>query len=168
MPRPVRELVLLLSLLLATLAHAAPEIDAPAPPLKGTLFSGAALDLEQMRGKVVLVNFYSSYCKFCAYEIGTLEAFYEDHRKDGFEVVAVGVDDLSDRDRVKGILRLYNLPGTMAEELSASGFARRYATPTAFLFDRDGILRYRLSGAKGPSFYQEHVLPLLGIQPPAR
>lgn len=162
------KLLLLCALWWVTAAHAVPEIDAPAPPLKGTLFSGAALDLEQMRGKVVLVNFYSSYCKFCAYEIGTLEAFYEDHRKDGFEVIAVGVDDPADRERVQGILRLYNLPGVMAEELTANGFARRYPTPTAFLVDRDGILRHRLSGAKGPAFYQEHVLPLLGVQPAAR
>lgn len=161
MSRHLASLLFLCVLSWASLAHAVPEIDAPAPPLQGTLFSGQPLDLAQMRGKVVLVNFYSSYCKFCAYEIGTLEAFYEEHRKDGFEVVAVGVDELADRERVQGILRLYNLPGLMAEELTANGFARRYPTPTAFLVDREGILRYRLSGAKGPSFYQEHVLPLL-------
>lgn len=168
MPRRLAGLLLLCALAWVSAACAVPEIDAPAPPLQGTLFSGQAVDLAQMRGKVVLVNFYSSYCKFCAYEIGTLEAFYEEHRKDGFEVIAVGVDDLTDRDRVQGILRLYNLPGVMAEELTANGFARRYPTPTAFLVDRDGILRYRLSGAKGPTFYQEHVLPLLRGQPASR
>ena len=46
------------------------ELGEPAPALKGTLFSGQAFDLARMRGKVVLVNFYSSYCSFCAYEIG--------------------------------------------------------------------------------------------------
>ena len=55
-------------------AHAVPEIDAPAPPLAGELFSGERFDLERMRGKVVLINFYSSYCRYCAYEIGLLES----------------------------------------------------------------------------------------------
>ncbi|HZP88396.1 MAG TPA: TlpA disulfide reductase family protein [Burkholderiales bacterium] len=161
--RAVLALLLMLSgLLTVVAARAVPEIDAPAPPLKGTLFSGQSFDLQQMRGKVVLINFYSSYCKFCAYEIGVLEAFYEEHRKDGFEVIAVGVDDLQDRERVERNLTLYHLPGCMAGALSENGFARRYPTPTAFLIDRAGILRHRITGAKGPSFYREHILPLLG------
>src|ERR1700687_2926619 len=90
------------------------ELGEPAPALKGTLFSGQAFDLTQMRGKVVLVNFYSSYCSFCAYEIGNLEAFYEQHRDQGFEVIVVGVDGLEDRPRVERMLGIYGLPGLMA------------------------------------------------------
>jgi peroxiredoxin len=152
---------LALLLALAQTARAVPEIDAPAPPLRGTLFSGEPFDLAQMKGKVVLINFYSSYCKFCAYEIGTLEAFYEAHRQDDFEVIAVGVDAPADRERGQRMLGIYNLPGTMSGSLEASGFAARYPTPTAFIVDRDGILRHRITGAKGPSHYRELVLPLL-------
>jgi peroxiredoxin len=153
------QVVLLAGLCAVMPAQATPEIDEPAPPLKGTLFSGARFDLAQMRGKVVLVNFYSSYCKFCAYEIGTLESFYEAHQQDGFEVIAVGVDAPGDRERVERMLGIYQLPGTMAGELEESGFAARYPTPTAFVIDRDGILRHRISGAKGPTQYRELVLP---------
>ena len=141
--------------------QALPLVGEPAPALKGKLFNGEVLDLEHMRGKVVLVNFYSSYCKFCAYEIGVLEAFYEEHRSEGFEVVAVAVDAPEDRARVERMLGLYHLPGIMADELSASGYARRYPTPTAFIVDRDGILRHRITGAKSPHHYQELILPLL-------
>jgi cytochrome c biogenesis protein CcmG/thiol:disulfide interchange protein DsbE len=154
-------LVIVLFLICTPAAHAFPELDQPAPPLRGTLFSGAAFDLEQMRGKVVLVNFYSSYCKFCAYEIGNLEAFYEAHYGEGFEVIALGVDEISDRSRVARMLGIYNLPGTMVDELQENGFGQRYPTPTAFLIDRNGIVRYRQWGAKLPHFYREVVLPLL-------
>jgi thiol-disulfide isomerase/thioredoxin len=154
--------VLALVLICAPAAYASPpELDQPAPLLRGTLFSGAAFDLEQMRGKVVLVNFYSSYCKFCAYEIGNLEAFYEAHQGEGFEVIALGVDEISDRSRVARMLGIYNLPGTMVDELQENGFGRRYPTPTAFVIDRRGFVRYRLWGAKSPHFYGEVVLPLL-------
>ena len=142
-------------------ALAVPEIDQLAPALKGRLFSGAPFDLAQMRGKVVLVNFYSSYCSFCAYEIGLLEALYERYRADGLEVIAVGVDAPEDRPRVERMLGIYNLPGTMADELTDNGFARRYPTPTAFIIDRDGVLRNRITGAKRPHHYQELVIPLL-------
>ena len=153
--------LLLFALCAARVAQAVPEIDQPAPPLKGTLLSGVAFDLAQMRGKVVMINFYSSYCKFCAYEIGTLEAFYEQHRAAGFEVIAVGVDPPEDRARVERMLGIYNLPGTMASSLEESGFATRYATPTAFIVDRNGVVRHRVTGAKGPTHYRELVLPLL-------
>ncbi len=148
-------------LFVATAAHAVPELDQPAPPLRGKLFSGAPLDLAQMRGKVVLINFYSSYCKFCAYEIGNLETFYENHNAEGFEVIALGVDELSDRDRVQRALTLYGLPGAMVDELQANGFGHRYPTPTTFLIDRKGIVRYKQWGAKSAAFYREVVLPLL-------
>lgn len=151
----------LLALLWSVAASAVPELDQPAPALRGTLLSGAAFDLEQMRGKVVLVNFYSSYCKFCAYEIGNLEAFYEAHRAQGFEVIALGVDEASDRERVARMLDIYGLPGAMVDELQANGFGRRYPTPTAFIVDRAGVLRYKQWGAKSPTFYSEMVLPLL-------
>ena len=152
---------LMVAITCATQFAAAAELGEPVPALKGTLFSGKAFDLAQMRGKVVLVNFYSSYCSFCAYEIGNLETFYEQHRDQGFEVIVVGVDGLEDRHRVERMLGIYGLPGVMAGELEQSGFERKYPTPTAFVIDRDGILRNRTRGAKQPYFYAEQVLPLL-------
>ena len=138
------------------------EVGEPAPALRGRYFSGENFDLEKMRGKVVLVNFYSSYCSFCAYEIGNLENFYEQHKADGFEVIVVGVDNIEDRHRVERMLGIYELPGTMTDELERSGFERKYPTPTAFVIDRNGVLRSRTRGAKQPWFYAEKVLPLLG------
>lgn len=153
--------VLLWALSAAALALAAPQIGEPAPPLKGRLFGGEAFDLAALRGKVVLINFYSSYCARCAYEIGLLETVYEENRAQGFEVIAIGVDDAADRHRVERMLGIYNLPGTMAHELTESGFASRYPTPTAFIVGRDGILRERITGSKTPAHYRELVLPLL-------
>jgi peroxiredoxin len=148
-------------LMFALRAYAVPEIGEPAPQLKGTLLSGQPFDLRQMRGKVVLVNFYSSYCKYCAYEIGNVETIYEQYRADGLEVIEIGVDALEDRSRVQRMLSIYHLPGAMADELQESGFERRYPTPTAFLIDRKGILRHKQWGAKTAPYFREVVVPLL-------
>ncbi len=156
--------LLVLLLLAATAAWAVPEVDQPAPALKGVLFSGKPFDLKEMHGKVVLVNFYSSYCSFCAYEIGNLETFYESHRDQGFEVIVVGIDRPEDRHRVERMVGLYGLQGLMADDLEESGFEKKYPTPTAFVIDREGILRSRIRGAKTPPYFAEHVLPLLRAQ----
>ncbi|HEV8644890.1 MAG TPA: TlpA disulfide reductase family protein [Burkholderiales bacterium] len=153
--------LLVLLLLASSAAWAVPEVDQPAPALKGMLFSGKPFDLKEMRGKVVLVNFYSSYCSFCAYEIGNLETFYEQQRDHGFEVIVVGVDPIEDRHRVERMVSLYGLQGVMADDLSESGFERRYPTPTAFVIDRDGVLRSKTKGSKSPHYFAEYVLPLL-------
>jgi cytochrome c biogenesis protein CcmG, thiol:disulfide interchange protein DsbE len=149
------------ALLVATPARAVPELDQPAPPLKGKFFSGEAFDVSAMRGKVVLLNFYSSYCKFCAYEIGNLETFQEQYRTKGFEAIVLGVDSPEDRHRVERMTRLYNLRATMVYELESNGFGRRYPTPTAFVVDREGTLRVRIAGAKTPRRFSEEVIPLL-------
>jgi thiol-disulfide isomerase/thioredoxin len=114
-----------------------------------------------MRGKVVLVNFFSSYCKFCAYEIGNVQAFYEKHRDEGFEVIVVAIDELADRRRVERMVGAYGLQGIMADDLEESGFERRYPTPTAFVIDRQGVVRSRTRGAKQPFWYAEQVVPIL-------
>ncbi len=152
-----------LSLLLAsTLAGAVVEIDQPAPPLRGTLVSGDRFDLADYRGKVVLVNFYSSYCRHCALEIGTLETFHDDLKDKGFEVIVIGIDRLEDKARVARMLGIYNLQGAMADELDASGFERRYPTPTAFLIDREGIVRSKTTGAKTMPRMRELLGPYIG------
>lgn len=146
-------------LLLPALACAATEIGAPAPALRGELVSGEPFDLARYRGKVVLVNFYSSYCRGCAYEIGSLETFLENHRDEGFDIIMIGVDRPEDTGRVARMLGIYNLQGAMTDALAESGFERRYPTPTGFVIDREGVLRERISGAKTLPRLDELLLP---------
>ena len=137
------------------------EIDEPAPPLKGTLVSGDKFDLADYKGKVVLVNFYSSYCKGCAYEIGTLETYRDDMKDRGFDILMIGVDRAEDKPRVARMLGIYNLQGAMASDLDETGFERSYPTPTAFVIDREGIVRAKLWGAKTLPRMRELMNPFL-------
>ncbi|NIO39747.1 MAG: redoxin domain-containing protein, partial [Burkholderiales bacterium] len=126
-----RTAILLLTLFATLPAAAVPQIGEPAPPLKGTLFSGKPFDLAKMRGNVVLINYYSSYSKQCAFEIGSVEAFLEENRDKGLVVVYIGVDRPQDRHRVERMVKLYNLEGMMTHELEENGFGEKYRTPRA-------------------------------------
>jgi len=142
-------------------ANAAPEIGEAAPPLKGTLFSGKRLDLGEMRGKVVLINYYSSYSKQGAIEIGNIEAFLDEYRDKGLVVIFIGVDRAEDRHRVERMVKLYNLEGIMTQDLEQNGFGEKYRTPRAFVVDRQGIVRSSEYGGKTPIYFQKFLVPLL-------
>jgi len=155
--------VLLSSVLLVSSlpASALPEIGEVAPALKGTLFSGKNFDLAQMRGKVVLINYYSSYSKQGAIEIGNIESFLDVNRDKGLVVIFIGVDRAEDRHRVERMVKLYNLEGIMSHDLEQNGFGEKYRTPRAFVVDRQGIVRSREYGGKTPNYFQRFLTPLL-------
>ncbi|MBK8019350.1 MAG: TlpA family protein disulfide reductase [Betaproteobacteria bacterium] len=144
------------------------EIGMPAPALAGTLISGERFDLADLRGKIVLVNFYSSYCKGCAYEIGMLETYRDEHQKEGFEVLMLGVDPVADKARVARMLGTYNLQGAMVDELDQCGFERRYPTPTAFVIDREGVVRDKLWGSKTLPRLRQLLAPYLTSTKPTQ
>jgi len=69
------------------------ESAAAAPDFEVTRLGGGRLSLSQQRGKVVLIDFWATWCRPCIEEIPALNAAYERHRGDGFEIVAIAVDD---------------------------------------------------------------------------
>jgi peroxiredoxin len=141
--------------------HAVPMIDEPAPPLKGVFFDGTPFDLSNYKGKVVLVNFFSSFCKICALEIGNVENYYEEFKSQGLEIIALSIDRPGDKERSARMAKNYNLPGGMVSDLIESGFEKKYPTPTCYVFDRKGVLRAKYTGAKQPQFYHDVIVPLL-------
>ncbi len=142
-------------------AYAVPTIGEPAPPLQGFLFDGTPFDLSDYKGKVVLLNFFSSYCKICALEIGNVENYYEEFKLAGLEVIALSIDRAEDKERSGRMAKNYNLPGGMVTDLVVSGFEKKYPTPTCYVFDRKGVLRAKYTGAKQPQFYRAVIAPLL-------
>ena len=142
-------------------SYAIPTIDEPAPALKGALFDGTPFDLSDYKGKVVLVNFFSSFCRICALEIGNIENYYEEFKSRGLEVLALSIDRPDDKERSGRMAKNYNLPGGMVSDLIESGFEKKYPTPTCYVIDRKGVLRAKYTGAKQPKFYREILEPLL-------
>ena len=64
-----------------------------APELQVSLLDGRRLNLEQLRGKVVLVNFWATWCPYCRHEMPAMESFYRDYQGKGFEMLALSQDD---------------------------------------------------------------------------
>jgi len=158
--RTISPLILFFALTTGAIAGVV-NVGDPAPSLKGELLSGKNFDLAEHRGQVVMINFYSSYCKSCAYEIGNIESYRESERGKQLIFIAIGVDTESDRHRVAGILGAYNLDGMMMHDIEESGFNSSYRTPTVFVIDKSGTVRLKQRGSKMLSWFTDHIDPLI-------
>ncbi len=94
----------------------------PAPAISGTTLDGEPLDVADLRGKVVVVNFWASWCAPCRAEAPNLRAVAERRKAEGAEFVGVAIKD--DRD-------------------AAQAFERRQGIPYPSLFDQAGVVLTR-------------------------
>lgn len=118
----------------------------PAPELVATGPDGAPVLLADLRGKVVLVNFWLAECGPCLAEMPEFEAFYRRHKADGLEILAVNMGQ--DGETIgKTARRLHVSFPLLADPLKIT--TARYnvlAAPTSFVIDPQGRLVDRING----------------------
>ena len=116
------------------------------PPLHFELLDGRKVSLEDLRGKVVLVNFWATWCPYCRHEMPEMQRFYADYRARGFEIVALSQDDEAEKVRQFIAKENYRFPVAMANGSYAAAFGGVSRLPTSFLIDKQGRLRKKISG----------------------
>jgi len=137
-----RFLLTALLLIVAAIALArGPEEGKPAPAFEARLLNGGQFSLAQASGKVVIVNFWATWCAPCRQEMPALDAYYVQHRAEGLEVVAVAMDDAKTEAKVSEVMRAFAFPAALAREASFKGYGRIWRLPLTFVIDRHGVLR---------------------------
>lgn len=102
---------------------------------------GENVRLEELRGQVVMVNFWASWCGPCRTEMPLMDAIYKKYQKLGFTILAVNVDeDSEDADRFLEQVPV-SFPVLYDPESYVSGLYDVKAMPTTLMVDRDGNLR---------------------------
>jgi len=114
----------------------------PTPPLALRDLDGRPHDLTDYRGKVVVVNFWATWCQPCREELPSLERLRDAMRGRRFEAVAVNVAEGESRVR----RFLHEVPLRLPFLLDADGKTQRAwkvrGLPATFLVDRKGVIRY--------------------------
>ncbi|WP_051710412.1 TlpA family protein disulfide reductase [Andreprevotia chitinilytica] len=150
------------------LATAIPSyaIDAgkPAPAFTAKSLAAKSINLAVLAGKVVVINFWATWCSPCRQEMPALDAFYRQHQAEGLEVIGVSVDDNADLPLVKTLAQAVSYPIAMSDDASFSGYGRIWRVPLTFVIDRKGIVR--TNGWQGDTLIdaatlESTVLPLL-------
>ncbi len=125
----------------AHLAKAAAEVGQPAPPLAATELDGGKFDLAAMRGKVVIINFWATWCGPCREEMPALNAYYRRHHSDGVELIGISADRPRDRGDVVKMMQSFSYPAAMLGDVSVNGFGRPGALPLTYVVDAAGVVR---------------------------
>ena len=110
------------------------------PDVKFTTLSGQEINMQDLRGKIVLVNFWATTCPGCIQEMPELIDTYNQYRERGFEVVAVAMA-YDPPAQVANYTRKNNLPFPVALDTQgdiAAAFNDVKLTPTAYVVDQQG------------------------------
>jgi thiol-disulfide isomerase/thioredoxin len=139
----MRSFILSAILFLATPVIAAELlVGAPAPEVQAKLLNGTdSFQLSSRRGKVIIINFWATWCPPCKAEMPAIQAYFDRHKDDGLEILAISMDDNRDLAEVKKVAQQYTFLMAMKSESNFKGLGRIWRMPTTFVVDRDGILR---------------------------
>ncbi|HLI80164.1 MAG TPA: TlpA disulfide reductase family protein [Candidatus Binataceae bacterium] len=145
----------------AQLGEAAPALIVPE-------LDGQTFDLGAERGKVVVINFWATWCQPCREEMPALNAFYLRYRDKGLVMIGVSADRPHDRSEVAKAMQSLSYPVAMMRDAKANGFGAPVTLPTTFIVGRDGIVRAMLTPDETKvteASLGKAVLPLLPSKP---
>jgi peroxiredoxin len=120
----------------------------PAPNVRFTPLAGSSRQLADLKGKMVLVNFWATSCPGCVEEMPQIKRMYQQYAASGFEVLAVDMS-YDEPDYAKTFVEKNQLPFMVALDSQgaiAHAFGDIQLTPTSFLIDRQGRIIKRYVG----------------------
>jgi cytochrome c biogenesis protein CcmG, thiol:disulfide interchange protein DsbE len=124
-------------------ARADPEIGEAAPALVVNALDGTIFDLAKLRGKVVLVNYWATWCAPCRKEMPKLDAFFKRYHAQGLEIIGISIDFDRDFEKARKAAQAVSYPTAVAKAITDDGFGIPKGVPITWIIDVDGKVRDR-------------------------
>jgi peroxiredoxin len=120
----------------------------PAPAFHLTTVDNRRVSLEALKGKVVLVNYWATWCGPCRIGMPGFQDVYQDYRDQDFTILAISRDRPRDISKVEAYVdeRGITFPVGMEDQELREAFGRFNSLPTSFLIDRKGRIRHEVTG----------------------
>lgn len=118
------------------------------PPLSLETYNNQHINLEELKGKVVLVNFWASWCPPCVHEMPSMQRLHDQFSSDSFTIL--GVNMAEDKPQIRVFLKTkvnVNFPILLDKDGNALKQWQVFAFPTSYIIDKKGQIRYSLFGS---------------------
>jgi len=136
-----------------------------APDVQFQTLTGEQFKLGQLRGNVVLLNFWATWCIPCREEIPVLNAMQHDLAARGLKIVGASLEDsAADVQAYQKEVRQFEYQVLVGGPEARANFDGS-ALPTTYLIDRDGRIRQKIIGARDRAGWEAAVQPLLAEAP---
>lgn len=127
----------------------APKEGYLAPQFSLNNLSGSLVRLSDFKGKVVLLNFWATWCAPCRREIPSLERLYHMRKDQGFEIVAVNGENVTNS-QIASFAKKFEMSFPILlnprRDIGSKYWVR--AIPTSFLLDKNGVIRWKIVGGR--------------------
>jgi thiol-disulfide isomerase/thioredoxin len=150
---------------LAALTIAAPaaakraKVGQLAPPTTITLVDNSQVNLADLKGKVVVINHWATWCGPCKAEMPMMSAFHAKMKVHGFEIFGVTTEDSLPASKMPKLIA--SLSYRLARKLSGNGYPILNGVPTSYIIDRKGVVRYAKAGSFQTQEFIDLIVPLL-------
>lgn len=136
-----------------------PKIGQIAPNAQFTTVKGEKFDLAALRGNVVVINFWATWCGPCRRELPLLDAYYRAQKDHGLIVLAATTEDSVPDYQMQKLFAVLSI--TPLHRLKGPYGPIHDAVPTNFVIDRAGVVRFAQAGAFTLDELNDVLVPLL-------
>jgi peroxiredoxin len=139
------------------------KVGHPAPDFELTLIDGTKTRLDDLRGKVILLNFWATWCVPCKRELPLLDTYYRLRQAHGLQVFTIATQDSLTNYQLRPLFAKMAIPS--ARKIKGP-YAVLRGLPTNYIIDRAGIVRYAKAGAFDLDQLNTLLVPLLAKKAP--
>lgn len=141
-----------------------PKVGDVAPDFTFTLMDGSKVSRDDLKGQVVLLNFWATWCVPCRAELPLIDRYYDIQKKHGLRAFAVTTEDSLPLYRMKPLFAAMAIP---AVKRTKGPYSEVLAVPMNYIIDRSGRIRYAKAGAFDLDTLNNVIVPLLQEPAPA-
>ncbi|MGH6696851.1 MAG: TlpA family protein disulfide reductase [Sphingopyxis sp.] len=155
--------VALMAPFLVGASKSTPKIGVAAPEFTLTTFAKRKVRLSELRGKVVIVNYWATWCAPCKAEMPMMHDYFRKNEARGLEMFGVTTEDSVPPFQLKKLSAALSYP--LAAKINGSYGAIGNAVPSTYIIDRKGVVRVARAGVFTAATFKAAVDPLLAEAP---
>lgn len=125
------------------------------PALVTKTFDGKIFNLEEKRGKIVLVTLWASWCTNCHKEMAILEELKNKYGSRGLEIIGLSIDGKRDFDQAQEVAKNFSFENSFLKKAEKSDFEKPDYLPMTYVIDREGKLRATIAPKDRPNVLKD-------------